>query len=263
MGIVNVTPDSFSDGGQHAQTQNAIDHARALINEGAHIIDIGGESTRPGAQPVSLQAELARVLPVLNALRDDNVALSVDTCKPEVMRAALENGADIINDVTGFRSDEAVHVVADHPDCGICTMHMQGEPRTMQQAPQYEDVVQEVADALLASARRLQDAGVAADRIALDVGFGFGKTVAHNYALLRHTRTFVDLGYPVLVGVSRKSMIGAVTGRAVDDRVVGSVAAALLAVTYGARALRVHDVQATRDAVAVWEAVAYGPSEKK
>lgn len=261
MGIVNVTPDSFSDGGQHAHTRDAIDHAHALIEEGAHMIDIGGESTRPGAQPVPLAQELDRVLPVLEALRHEPVAISVDTCKPAVMRAALQSGADVINDVTGFRSEEALKVVSAHPGCGVCTMHMQGEPRTMQQAPQYDDVVQEVASALMASAQRLEMAGVSSSRIALDVGFGFGKTVAHNYALLRHTKTFVDLGYPLLVGVSRKSMIGAVTGRPVDDRVVGSVAAALLAVTLGARVLRVHDVQATRDAVAIWEAVTYGPQE--
>lgn len=259
MGIVNVTPDSFSDGGQHAQTQAAIEHAHALIEEGAHIIDIGGESTRPGAQPVSLTQELDRVMPVLEALQSQQVALSIDTCKPEVMKAVLDVGADLINDVTGFRSEDAMAVVAAQPDCGVCTMHMQGEPRTMQLAPQYDDVVQEVASALMHSANRLQEAGVSASRIALDVGFGFGKTVEHNYALLREIGTFVDLGYPVLVGVSRKSMIGAVTGRAVDQRVSGSVAAALLAVTLGARVLRVHDVQATRDAVAVWEAMVYGP----
>jgi dihydropteroate synthase len=263
MGIVNVTPDSFSDGGEHAQAQTAIEHARELIAEGADIIDIGGESTRPGAQPVSQQEELERVLPVLEALRDEGVALSVDTCKPEVMRLALQSGADIINDVTGFRSDEAVGVVSAHANCGVCTMHMQGEPRTMQQSPQYNDVVAEVAAALQASARQLQAAGISSGRIALDVGFGFGKTVAHNYALLRELHSFVELGYPVLVGVSRKSMIGAVTGRAVDDRVVGSVAAGLLAVTLGARVLRVHDVKATRDALAIWEAVTYGPQETK
>ena len=263
MGIVNVTPDSFSDGGEFSQAQTAIEHARELIAEGADIIDIGGESTRPGAQPVSQQEELERVLPVLEALRDEGVALSVDTCKPEVMRLALQSGADIINDVTGFRSDEAVGVVSAHANCGVCTMHMQGEPRTMQQSPQYNDVVAEVAAALQASARQLQAAGISSGRIALDVGFGFGKTVAHNYALLRELHSLVELGYPVLVGVSRKSMIGAVTGRAVDDRVVGSVAAGLLAVTLGARVLRVHDVKATRDALAIWEAVTYGPQETK
>lgn len=263
MGIVNVTPDSFSDGGRYDSTQAAIDHARALIQEGAQILDIGGESTRPGAEPVSISEELDRVLPVLEALGSDNVALSVDTCKPEVMQHALDAGADIINDVTGFRQRAAVDAVARHDRCGVCTMHMQGEPRTMQRAPTYDDVVQDVAEALLTSAKRLQDAGVLANRIALDVGFGFGKTVEHNYTLLRQIGSFVGLGYPIVVGVSRKSMIGAVTGRPVGERVTGSVAAALIAVTLGARVLRVHDVQATREAMAVWETVTYGPEEKK
>ena len=263
MGIVNVTPDSFSDGGRYDSTQAAIDHARALIQEGAQILDIGGESTRPGAEPVSVAEELDRVLPVLEALGSDNVALSVDTCKPEVMQHALDAGADIINDVTGFGQRAAVDVVARHDRCGVCTMHMQGEPRTMQRAPTYGDVVQDVAEALLMSAKRLQDVGVLANRIALDVGFGFGKTVEHNYTLLRQIGSFVELGYPIVVGVSRKSMIGAVTGRPVGERVTGSVAAALIAVTLGARILRVHDVQATRDAMAVWEAATYGPAEKK
>ncbi|HEY7802835.1 MAG TPA: dihydropteroate synthase [Orrella sp.] len=263
MGIVNVTPDSFSDGGRHASTQAAVDHARSLIQEGAQILDIGGESTRPGADPVSVSEELDRVLPVLEALGSDNVALSVDTCKPEVMQHALDAGADIINDVTGFRRPAAVDVVASHDRCGVCTMHMQGEPRTMQQAPTYDDVVQDVATALLASAKRLQDAGISVHRIALDVGFGFGKTVEHNYTLLRQIGSFVELGYPIVVGVSRKSMIGTVTGRPVGERVTGSVAAALIAVTLGARILRVHDVQATRDAMTVWETVTYGPEEKK
>ena len=263
MGIVNVTPDSFSDGGQHASTQAAVAHAHQLIQEGAQILDIGGESTRPGAQPVSVSQELDRVLPVLEALKAENVALSVDTCKPEVMRAALTSGADILNDVTAFRHADAVRVLEDHASCGVCMMHMQGEPRTMQHAPAYNDVVSEVADELLACAQRVQAAGVQARRIALDVGFGFGKTLTHNYTLLRHIDTFAQLGYPVLVGLSRKSMIGAVSDRAVDQRVYGSVAAAVMAVTLGARIVRVHDVQATRDALAVWEAVTYGPQEKK
>jgi len=263
MGIVNVTPDSFSDGGQYDSAQRAIDHARLLIEQGAQILDIGGESTRPGAEPVSVSEELDRVLPALEALGSNNVALSVDTCKPDVMRQALKAGADIVNDVTGFRQQEAVRVVAEHANCGVCTMHMQGEPRTMQHAPTYDDVVQDITKALLASAKRLQDAGISANRIALDVGFGFGKTVEHNYTLLRQIGSFVELGYPIVVGVSRKSMIGAVTGRPVGERVNGSVAAALIAVTLGVRVFRVHDVQATRDAMAVWEAVTYGPEEKK
>lgn len=263
MGIVNVTPDSFSDGGQHASADAAISHARRLIDEGARILDIGGESTRPGAEPVPLKRELERVLPVIESLRHAGVALSVDTCKPEVMRAALDAGADIINDVTGFRQQAARDVIASHPSCGICIMHMQGEPRTMQSAPQYSDVVAEVSAELAHAANLIQALGVDSSRIALDPGFGFGKTQAHNYTLLRRINEIVSLTYPVLIGVSRKSMIGAVTGRSIDQRLAGSVAAALLAVNLGARVVRVHDVQATRDALAVWEAMTFGPQESK
>lgn len=259
MGIVNVTPDSFSDGGLHASTEAAISHARKLIDEGAKILDIGGESTRPGAEPVAVKRELDRVLPVIEALRHAGVALSVDTCKPEVMKAALDAGADIINDVTGFRHQAARDVVASHPSCGVCIMHMQGEPRTMQSAPHYDDVVAEVVSELAQAASALQSLGVESSRITLDPGFGFGKTQEHNYTLLRRMDALAATGYPVLVGVSRKSMIGAVTGRSVDQRVAGSVAAAVLAVNLGARVVRVHDVQATRDALAVWQAVAFGP----
>ncbi|MCD8504825.1 MAG: dihydropteroate synthase [Burkholderiaceae bacterium] len=261
MGIINVTPDSFSDGGLHASTDAAVSHARKLIDEGAQILDIGGESTRPGAEPVPVKRELERVMPVLESLRHADVALSVDTCKPEVMRAALDARADIINDVTGFRQQASRNIIANHPSCGVCVMHMQGEPRTMQSSPHYDDVVSQVSRELLSSARALQTLGVAASRIALDPGFGFGKTQVHNYTLLRHMDDLVALGYPVLVGVSRKSMIGAVTGRSIDQRVAGSVAAALLAVNLGARIVRVHDVQATKDALAVWEAATFGPQE--
>ena len=259
MGIVNVTPDSFSDGGLHASTEAAVSHARRLIDEGAKILDIGGESTRPGAEPVAVKRELDRVLPVIESLRHAGVAISVDTCKPEVMKAALDAGADIINDVTGFRHEASREVVARHPTCGACIMHMQGEPRTMQSSPHYDDVVADVANELLQTAQNLQAMGVARGRIALDPGFGFGKTHDHNYTLLRRMDAFVGTGYPVLVGVSRKSMIGAVTGRSVEQRLPGSVAAAVLAVNLGARIVRVHDVQATRDALAVWQAVAFGP----
>ncbi|MCD8565722.1 MAG: dihydropteroate synthase [Burkholderiaceae bacterium] len=261
MGIINVTPDSFSDGGLHASTEAAVSHARKLIDEGAQILDIGGESTRPGAEPVPVKRELERVMPVLESLRHADVALSVDTCKPEVMRAALDARADIINDVTGFHQQASRNIIANHPSCGVCVMHMQGEPRTMQSSPHYDDVVSQVSRELLSSARALQTLGVAASRIALDPGFGFGKTQVHNYTLLRHMDDLVALGYPVLVGVSRKSMIGAVTGRSIDQRVAGSVAAALLAVNLGARIVRVHDVQATKDALAVWEAATFGPQE--
>ena len=255
MGIVNITPDSFSDGGRHDHTDAAIAHARKLVAEGANILDIGGESTRPGAAPVALEAELARVMPVLEAVRDSGVAVSIDTCKAEVMRAVLAAGADIINDVTGMRSAQARAVVAAHPKCGICVMHMQGEPRTMQQDPQYEDVVREVHEALLRQAHSLEQLGVGRARISLDPGFGFGKTVAQNYQLIAELETIVSSGYPVVFGASRKSMLGAVTGRAVDQRLAGSIAAALAGVAHGAEVLRVHDVGETRDALIIWQSV--------
>ena len=258
MGVLNVTPDSFSDGGQHNATDTAIAHAARLIEQGAGIIDIGGESTRPGAQPVSVQSELARVLPVIEALRHANIPLSVDTCKPEVMRAALDAGADLINDISGFKDPQARQVVASYPACGLCVMHMQGEPRTMQQSPHYEDVTAEVCRELKHTAMVLQSSGVACERIALDPGFGFGKSVAHNYELMRNLQRLVDLGYPVLVGVSRKSMIGAVTGRSVEHRLAGSLAGALAALARGAQIIRVHDVEQTVDAIRVWEAVEKG-----
>jgi dihydropteroate synthase len=255
MGIVNITPDSFSDGGRHDHTDAAIAHARKLVAEGANILDIGGESTRPGAAPVTLEAELARVMPVLEAVRDSGVAVSIDTCKAEVMRAVLAAGADIINDVTGMRSAQARAVVAAHPNCGICVRHMQGEPRTMQQDPQYEDVVREVHEALLRQAHSLEQLGVGRARISLDPGFGFGKTVAQNYQLIAELETIVSSGYPVVFGASRKSMLGAVTGRAVDQRLAGSIAAALAGVAHGAEVLRVHDVGETRDALIIWQSV--------
>jgi len=255
MGIVNVTPDSFSDGGQHAHTELAIAHAKKLVAEGADIIDIGGESTRPGALPVSIQEELARVLPVLAALRDSGVAISVDTCKPEVMQAVLEAGADLINDVTGMRQPEAQRIIAAHPSCGVCLMHMQGEPRTMQSHPQYQNVVHEVSAALVSQAQLLERLGVKRARISLDPGLGFGKTLEHNYQLLQGLAELVQSGYPVVLGASRKSMIGSVTGKSVDQRLSGSIAAALAGVARGAAVLRVHDVDATQDALKVWQAV--------
>lgn len=255
MGIVNVTPDSFFDGGQHDQADAAIAHARKLASEGVHILDIGGESTRPGAAPVSLEVELARVMPVLEAMKDTGVALSIDTCKPEVMRAALAMGADIINDVTGMRDPHARAVVAEHATCGVCVMHMQGEPRTMQLEPHYEDVVREVLEALLQQARSVEQLGVSRSRISIDPGLGFGKTVAQNYRLVAELETIVASGYPVVFGASRKSMLGAVTGRPVDQRLAGSVAAALAGVEHGAKVLRVHDVGETRDALMIWQSV--------
>ncbi len=250
MGIVNVTPDSFSDAGTHSDPAAAIAHALELVREGAAILDIGGESTRPGATGVSAADEIARVLPVVCALSGAGVALSVDTCKTEVMRAVLAHGADMINDVNAFRAPGALEVVAPS-NAGICIMHMQGEPRTMQLAPRYEDVSSEVADFLRVRAHAAEHAGIARSRIVVDPGFGFGKTVQHNLELLRRLGELAGLGYPVLAGLSRKSTLGAITGRPVGERIYASVAAALLAVANGARIVRVHDVAATRDALAV------------
>ena len=250
MGIVNVTPDSFSDGGRGPA--QAMAHCEQLLRQGADLLDIGGESTRPGAQAVPLAIELERVLPVIRHAAALGVPVSVDTCKPEVMAAALEVGADIVNDVLALRAPGAMDAVSTHPSCGVCLMHMQGEPRTMQQAPQYGEVVAEVRDFLAIHAQQLRAAGVSADRIVLDPGIGFGKTVEQNFALLPGQQTLLDLGYPVLAGWSRKSSLGAVTGRAVSERMVPSVVAALAAVVWGARIVRVHDVAETVDALKVW-----------
>jgi dihydropteroate synthase len=252
MGIVNVTPDSFSDGGRDGHA--ALAHCEQLIAEGADILDIGGESSRPGAASVDADAELARVLPVLRAALKLGVPVSIDTCKPEVMRAALDLGVDIVNDIQALQAAGAIEVVAAHPSCGVCLMHMRGEPRSMQADPVYTDVVAEVAAFLGGRAALLTGQGVAARRITLDPGIGFGKTVAHNFALLAGQRALLALGFEVLSGWSRKSSIGAVTGRKVGERLVGSVAAALAAVQFGARIVRVHDVAATVDALRVWEA---------
>ena len=252
MGVLNVTPDSFSDGGRHADLDAALAHARAMVAAGADIIDVGGESTRPGAEPVPVQAELDRVIPVLERLRAElDVALSVDTSKPAVMRAALDSGAGLLNDVNGFRAPGAMEV-ASSGTAAVCVMHMQGQPRSMQERPQYADVVAEVSDFLVGQAKALRALGVAGERIVLDPGFGFGKTLEHNLALFRSLPRLAALGYPLLVGVSRKSMVGALLGdRPVSDRVVGSVTAALLAVRAGARILRVHDVRDTVDALTI------------
>jgi dihydropteroate synthase len=254
MGVVNVTPDSFSDGGAHADTGAAIAHALALTQEGAEILDIGGESTRPGARAVSAEEEMARVLPVLEGLDRCPVPVSVDTSKPEVMRAALARGAAMINDVYAFRAPGALEVMTG-TDAAMCIMHMQGEPRTMQVAPHYDDVVAEVGAFLASRAQAAERAGIARGRIVVDPGFGFGKTMQHNLELLRRLAEIERLGWPVLAGLSRKSMLGAITGRPVDGRVHASVAAALLAVLNGARIVRVHDVAATRDALAVLDAL--------
>ncbi len=254
MGILNVTPDSFSDGGLHMQRDMALRHAQQLIQEGADLLDIGGESTRPGAPPVSVQQELDRVMPVIEGLRGVPVPLSVDTSEPEVMRAALAAGVSMVNDINALQQAEAMAAVVGS-DAAVCLMHKQGTPQTMQQIPQYQDVVAEVLAFLRTRLEAAQAAGIARERIVVDPGFGFGKTLAHNLDLLRHLDAFAALGVPVLAGLSRKSMLGAITGQDVEHRIHASVAAALLAVQRGASIVRVHDVRATVDALKVWDAV--------
>lgn len=254
MAIINLTDDSFSGDGLQGSLDAALRRAEAALADGAEILDIGAESTRPGSDPVPEQVEIERLVPVIEALAKWAVPLSVDTLKPAVMRAVLAAGADLINDVNGFRAEGAVEAVADST-AALCVMHMQGAPRTMQQAPQYVDVVAEVEAFLAERVAALSAAGVERSRIVLDPGFGFGKTLEHNLALLRALKRFTARGLPVLAGLSRKSMLGAITGRPVDQRMVASVAAALIAVQNGARIVRVHDVAATRDALRVWQAV--------
>lgn len=254
MGILNVTPDSFSDGGQYQSLEFAVSHAEQMIDEGVDIIDVGGESSRPGAPPLPLEQELARVMPVLYALRDCGKAISVDTYKPQVMREAVIAGVDMINDINGFRAPGAIDAVRDS-DCALCIMHMRATPTTMQQQPEYGDVVAEVSDFLRERVAALTAAGIDPRRLCIDPGFGFGKTVEHNYALLRATgRLIAELDLPLLAGLSRKSMIGAVTGRPVEQRLAGSLAGALAAVARGALIVRVHDVAETVDALKVWQA---------
>lgn len=260
MGILNITPDSFSDGSLHFHTDQAIAHAVRLIEEGADIIDIGAESTRPGAQPVNVDQELQRLLPVIEALRPHNVPISVDTFKPQVMLRALEAGADMINDIFGFRQPGAIQAVAGS-NCGLCVMHMQGEPRTMQRAPSYDDVVTDIRSFLKDRVEALRMAGVSASRIVIDPGFGFGKTAGQNYELLRRANELQFGNYPLVVALSRKSMIGHVTGREARDRIGGSVAGALAGVARGAKIVRVHDVALTLDAIKVWQAVENGIEE--
>jgi dihydropteroate synthase len=257
MGVVNVTPDSFSDGGRYLDATTAIAHAHRLIEEGADLLDIGGESSRPGAQGVPAEEELRRIVPVLRDLRGAPVPVAVDTVKPEVMRAALAEGAAMINDISALRAPGALETVAGS-DAGVCLMHMQGEPRTMQHDPRYDDVVSEVGAFLRHRAAAAEAAGIARERIVIDPGFGFGKKPAHNLELLRRLGDIAALGYPVLAGLSRKSTLGGITGRPPAERVPASVAAALLAVERGARIVRVHDVAATKDALAVWSAVRAG-----
>ena len=250
MGVVNVTPDSFSDGGRYFKAKLAIAHARKLAREGADIIDIGGESTRPGAAPVSEQDELARVLPVLAEIAD--LCVSVDTRRPGVMRAVLDAGASMINDVDALSAPGALEAVA-KSSCAVCLMHKKGDPATMQQDPHYDDVLGEVKAFLKERVNAAQGAGIAAERITVDPGFGFGKTVEHNLELLRRLSELSD--FPLVAGLSRKSTLGKLTGRPVDERLAGSLAMALLALQGGATILRVHDIKETRDVIAVWEAV--------
>ena len=255
MGIVNATPDSFSDGGHYSTVSQALRHCEQLVRDGADILDIGGESTRPGSPPVSLAEELARVLPVVREVVRLGVPVSVDTCKPEVMQQVLDLGIDIINDVWALRRTGAAQVVAGHSACGICLMHMHRDPQTMQSAPMEGDAVPQALSFLKRSALDLQALGVDRQRIVLDYGIGFGKTVEQNFALLARQDELLVLGYPLLAGWSRKSSLGAVTGLDVDQRLLPSVAAALLAVERGAHVVRVHDVRETVQALAVWTAM--------
>jgi dihydropteroate synthase len=255
MGVVNVTPDSFSDGGKYLEPGAAAERARQLLEEGADLIDLGAESSRPGADvKVPAEQELARLMPVLKALRDAPVPISVDTTKPEVMRAAIDAGAAMVNDINALRAPGALEAVA-ASNAGVCLMHMQGEPRTMQRAPRYSDVVSEVKAFLEERVAAAESCGIGRERIVIDPGFGFGKTVEHNFELLRSLSRFAGTGIPVLAGWSRKSTLGAITGRPAGERLAASVAAALLAVQHGAKIVRVHDVAATRDALAVLAAM--------
>ena len=251
MGVVNITPDSFSDGGRFFNADQAVSHARRLADEGADIIDLGGESTRPGAEAVSESQELARVMPVLEKIQD--LCVSVDTRRPAVMKAALAGGASMINDVEALAAPGALEAVAESA-CAVCLMHKKGDPATMQRDPHYDDVVGEVKAYLEQRVTAAKAAGIAAARIVVDPGFGFGKTARHNLVLLRHLSRFADLGVALLAGLSRKSTIGKLTGRPVDERLAGSLAMALLALQGGAKMLRVHDVKETRDLIAVWQA---------
>ena len=255
MGIVNVTPDSFSDGGHHASTIAALRHCEQLLKDGADILDIGGESTRPGSPAVPLDEELARVVPLVREAVALGVPISVDTYKSAVMRAVLDLGADIVNDIWALRQPGALAVVAAHPQCGVCLMHMHRDPQTMQADPMAGDVVSQVLSFLELQAHNLQAQGAKKDQILLDPGIGFGKTVEQNFALLARQDVLLRAGYPLLAGWSRKSSLGAVTGLDVDQRMVPSVAAAVLAVDRGASVVRVHDVRETVAALAVWSAM--------
>ena len=253
MGILNLTPDSFSDGGSFTGRDEALRHAERMMAQGAEMIDVGGESSRPGSEPLSLQEELDRVMPILEALKDAPVAISLDTYKAKVMKAAVELGIDCINDIWAFRQPHAIEAIA-KSSCGVMLMHMQKDPQTMQFDPRYKDVVSEVNGFLMERCVTLEDEGITRERLAIDPGFGFGKTVQHNMAMLAHFKTFCQHGLPVVAGISRKSSLGAVTGRDVEHRITASVAAALMAIERGAKIVRVHDVAETMDAVKIWSA---------
>jgi dihydropteroate synthase len=255
MGILNATPDSFSDGGKFQTPKDAIAQAERMIAKGVDLIDIGGESTRPGAQPVELQEELDRVLPVIEALKDCGVPLSIDTYKAETMRQALRVGVDCVNDIWALRQEGAVDAVLESTNCGIILMHMQRDPQTMQFNPEYHDVIAQVMQFLKERADLLKAKGVEGNRIAIDPGFGFGKSLEHNLTMLKHFHQFSKLGYAVLAGISRKSMLGKITGKDTHERVAPSVAAAIMAADRGARIVRVHDVPETVDALKLWEAI--------
>jgi dihydropteroate synthase len=254
MGIGNVTPDSFSDGGLYGSRDAAIAHAHQLVSEGVDIIDIGGESTRPGAEPVSVQEELDRVVPIIEGLRGLGVPIAIDTFKPEVMSAAIAAGAQMVNDVNALQDEAAMRAVA-QSNVAVCLMHKQGDPKSMQAQPHYQNVLAEVSAFLRERISAAEAAGIDMERLVIDPGFGFGKSVAHNFSLLANLSELAELGVPVLAGLSRKSMLGAVTGQEVGQRLPASVAAALIAVQRGAHIVRVHDVRATVDALKIWYAV--------
>ena len=259
MGILNVTPDSFSDGGSYCQLDSAVKQAKTLLNQGAKIIDIGGESTRPGAPDVSLEDELERVIPLVKALRaSSDCIISIDTSKSEVMRQAIIAGADIINDVRALQEPGAIEVLSQYPEVAICLMHMQGQPRTMQSNPHYDDLFADINEFFAERLGACEKAGIQSERIILDPGFGFGKTLAHNYQILNKFDVFNQFKLPVLAGLSRKSMIGNLLNRDTNERLAGSLAGALIAAQNGAKIIRVHDVQETVDVLSVWQACTKG-----
>lgn len=264
MGILNVTPDSFSDGGRYYQTDNAVIKAQALLADGATILDIGGESTRPGAPDVSLEDELARVIPAIEAIRAhsdsavNDCIISIDTSKSEVMRQAILAGVDIVNDVRALQEPNALATVAQYPDVAVCLMHMQGQPRSMQTSPHYDDLFSDINDFFAQRINACETAGIQRQRLILDPGFGFGKTLSHNYQLLARFNEFNHFGLPVLAGLSRKSMLGTLLNRQTNERLAGSLAGALIAAQNGAKIIRVHDVKETADVLGVWQACEQG-----